>query len=269
MHPRIELTTRLPLVTPQDNMDISLDWRRNWSASRVLTRRKIDELTLRTCLTSVSYLSSRHVHIPSSLEGFAPLIVPWRQDRRISNGTGSPLVMVFQSMGTSIRQKRNRGEQPYWELISLAPLALPLPHQLPSLLNPRKCTPAPDIGHNLQGYLAAHAQTRAIFPGEQRVDIRVEVGRSKVRVRRNAQTLQWQIHDTGHEPHDFRFVLTIETTKVDFGVCNCSGNFRWITFDEEMEVSHTVELKLEGRLSRLQKILVTVYPSRHERNQWV
>jgi len=55
--------------------------------------------TLQTCSTSASYPSSQRVHIPSSSEDFAPLIVPWRQDKQISSGTGFLPATVFRSVG--------------------------------------------------------------------------------------------------------------------------------------------------------------------------
>lgn len=55
--------------------------------------------------------------------------------------------------------------------------------------------------------------------------------------------------------------------EVGFGVCNCRANIRRVTFDEEMEVSGTVELELERRLTRLQKAAVLFYPPRSNENQ--
>jgi len=46
-------------------------------------------------------------------------------------------------------------------------------------------------------------------------------------------------------------MVRIKTAKVGFGVCDRRGNVWGMTFDEEMEVSGTVELKLERRLARL------------------
>jgi len=68
MHLRIELTMRFRPVTRQGNRDISLD--------------------PRTCSTSANCPLSRHVRTPSSLEGFSPMTVLWRQDKQILSGTG-------------------------------------------------------------------------------------------------------------------------------------------------------------------------------------
>lgn len=137
-------------------------------------------LTLQTCSTSVSCPSSRHVHTPSSWEGFAPLIVPWRQDKQILSGTGFLPAAVFRSREMSTEQQGNSGRWPYGQLVRLAPLALPLPHQLPSLLNPRQCSTATDVGNHLKGYLATHTQTRTVLPRKHRVDVRVETGGGKI-----------------------------------------------------------------------------------------
>ena len=222
-------------------------------------------LTLQTCSTSVSCPSSRRARTPSSLEGFAPLIVPWRQDKQISNGTGFLPAAVFRSREVSINLQQGDGRGwPYGQLIRLTPLALPFPHQLPSLFDPRECSTTADVGNHLEGYLAAHAQTRAILPRKYRVDVRVEVGKGKIRVRRDTQARQRQVHDTSHKPHDFRLMVRIEMTEVSFGICDCRGNVRGVTFDEEMEISCTVELELERRLTRLQKLPVPLYPPKHK-----
>jgi hypothetical protein len=51
-------------------------------------------------------------------------------------------------------------------------------------------------------------------------------------------------------------MLRIEMAEIGFSVCDRRGDIRGMTFDEEMEVSGTVELELERRLTRLQKAAV-------------
>lgn len=62
-------------------------------------------------------------------------------------------------------------------------------------------------------------------------------------------------------------MLRTEILEISIGICDRRGNFRGMTFDEEMEVSRTVELELERRLPRLQKLPVMLHPPRHNGNQ--
>lgn len=77
-----------------------------------------------------------------------------------------------------------------------------------------------------------------------------------------AQARQREVEDTTHESHEFSFMLGIEMAKIGFGVCNCRANIRGVAFDDEMEVSGTVELELERRLTRLKEAAVLFYPPR-------
>lgn len=105
MHLRIELTTRFRPVTRQDNTDISLDWRSELVSKTHPEGRGMSVLTLRTCLTSANCPLSQRVRTPSSLGGFSPMTVPWRQDKQILSGTGFLPTKVSRSTGS----QQNKG----------------------------------------------------------------------------------------------------------------------------------------------------------------